>query len=247
MIPNVPTTEMRLALRHLPQKKPVMFQQWRDLGFFHWEYDPAIIQRSLPNGLTVDTFDGKAYLGVVPFFMDQIRLSFAPPVPYLSWFMETNVRTYVYDENGIPGVWFYSLDTNQPLAVTLARRFFGLPYYHAKMKGRFIDGAIHYATRRRGVAHADGSYFIYQPTAPVRPTQPDTLEFFLLERYILFSKRGNRLAKGLVHHIPYQVAVADLEECDARLLTLNQFPDPGRAPDLAHYSPGVSVNIYSLM
>ena len=241
-----PTTETRLALRHIPRKNSVMFQQWRDLGFFHWEYDPALIQKSLPKGLTVDTFDGKAYVGIVPFFMDQIRLKFLPPVPYLSWFMEVNVRTYVYDEQGIPGVWFYSLDTNQPLAVSIAHTFFNLPYHHAKMKGRLIDGAIHYAARRQGTPHESGSYFIYQPTSPVRPTKPESLEFFLLERYVLFSWRGNRLAKGLVHHIPYSVTSADLEECDARLLLLNGFPDPCRAPDLAHYSPGVSVNIYPL-
>jgi uncharacterized protein len=110
-----------------------MYQQWRDLLFLHWEYSTATIQATLPDGLYVDTFDGKAYLGVVPFFMRNIRPRYLPTVPGISNFMELNLRTYVHDREGVPGVWFYSLDANQHLAVKIARRFFHLPYVFAHM------------------------------------------------------------------------------------------------------------------
>ena len=111
-----------------------MRQCWSGLLFLHWPVDPAMIQSRLPDGLFVDTYDNKAWLGVVPFFMDRVRPVMLPPVPGLSWFLELNVRTYVHDAQGRPGVWFFSLDCNQPLAVEIARRFFHLPYEHAAMK-----------------------------------------------------------------------------------------------------------------
>lgn len=100
-----------------------MYQRWRDLLFLHWEYPVEQIQQTLPPGLRVDTYHGQAYLGIVPFFMCDIRPRFLPAVRGISHFLELNLRTYVYDEAGVPGVWFYSLDANQRLAVKVARRF----------------------------------------------------------------------------------------------------------------------------
>ena len=105
--PPIPDAAQRLAARELPAGSPVMFQQWRDLLFLHWEYPATAIQVTLPEGLFVDTFGGKAYLGVVPFFMGNIRPRFLPAVPGISDFMEMNLRTYVHDRAGMPGVWFY--------------------------------------------------------------------------------------------------------------------------------------------
>ena len=150
-MPRPPDEAGRLAVRRRPLARPVMFQQWRDLLFLHWEFSVAEIQRTLPEGLFVDTFEGKAYLGVVPFFMQNIRPRFLPAVPGLSNFMEMNLRTYVHDRAGVPGVWFYSLDANQPLAVAIARRLFHLPYEHATMKSsRSPQGLIRYESQRRG-------------------------------------------------------------------------------------------------
>lgn len=130
-----------------------MFQTWQDLLFLHWEYDVDEIQQTLPPGLYVDTFEDRAYLGIVPFFMKNVRPRFCPSVPGISNFMETNLRTYVYDERGIAGVWFYSLDANQWLAVKLARTFFKLPYFYAAMhEQRDQSGqVITYDVGRRGV------------------------------------------------------------------------------------------------
>ena len=108
-----PSLSNRLALRERPADRgPVMFQKWRELLFLHWEVDPGEIQRTLPSGLQVDTYADKAYVGIVPFYMCEVRPRFCPSLPGLSNFLEINLRTYVYDERGVAGVWFYSLDAN---------------------------------------------------------------------------------------------------------------------------------------
>ncbi len=125
---------MQTDVRTRPDASPVMYQSWRDLLFLHWEWDADDIQRSLPSGLRVDRHDGRCYLGVVPFKMRRVRPRFVPPMPGVSDFLELNFRTYAYDASGTPGVWFYSLDANQRLAVAVARRFFHLPYHWARMR-----------------------------------------------------------------------------------------------------------------
>jgi uncharacterized protein YqjF (DUF2071 family) len=139
---SFPTLESRIAVRELPARAHVMHQRWESLLFLHWRWDAAEIQRTLPPGLFVDTFQGDAWLAIVPFYMRGIRPRFCPPVPGISDFLELNVRTYVHDEQGRPGVWFYSLDCNQPLAVWTARTFFHLPYQHARMWAEISDGCI---------------------------------------------------------------------------------------------------------
>jgi len=127
------TTSALLSARERPARPYVMLQRWERLAFLHWRWDPDVIQRTLPPGLTVDTFQDSAWLAIVPFFMRGIRPRFCPPVPGISDFLELNVRTYVRDAQGRHGVWFYSLDCDQPLAVWTARTFFHLPYQHARM------------------------------------------------------------------------------------------------------------------
>ncbi|RYD26824.1 MAG: DUF2071 domain-containing protein, partial [Verrucomicrobiaceae bacterium] len=137
-----PTDDLRLEMRVRPAGRPVMFQRWSGLLFLHWRMNPEEIQRRLPHGLHVDTFGGKAWVGVVPFFMERIRPVGIPAVPWLSWFLELNVRTYVYDDKGRPGVWFFSLDCNQPVAVEFARKIFHLPYQHAAMNAEGAGGGV---------------------------------------------------------------------------------------------------------
>lgn len=225
-----------------------MYQDWRDLLFLHWEYPVAAIQAKLPDGLFVDTFGGKAYLGIVPFFMRNIRPRFLPAVPGISNFMELNLRTYVYDRAGVPGVWFYSLDANQSLAVAIARRFFHLPYHHAKMKSsRTAEGRIHYESLRSG-ARANGSrcVFDYAPGADLPPSAPGSLEFFLVERYRLYSSAPDGLRRGAVFHKPYPLCRADVTAWDENLLPLDGFAATGRAPDHVIMSRGVDVTIFPL-
>ncbi len=188
------------------------YQRWSKLTFIHWRVDADFLQRQLPAGLTIEQFDGDAWLGVVPFSMERIRPWWSPPVPGISWFLETNVRTYVVDERGVAGVWFFSLDANCKLAVNIARRFWHLPYQHAAMSlnpgSVRIDkerNQITYAGVRKDLPAADYEISVTIPQVPTRTAQPGTLDYFLLERYLLFASDGRqRLRAGRVHHLPYQ-------------------------------------------
>ena len=225
-----------------------MFQQWRDLLFLHWEYSAAEIQATLPEGLFVDTFGGRAYLGIVPFFMRNVRPRFLPAVPGISDFMELNLRTYVHDRAGVPGVWFYSLDANQWLAVKIARRFFHLPYEHAKMTwGRTATAGIRYESARcGGAAKGVTCTYEYAPGAELAPAAPGSLEFFLVERYRLYSSAPDGLRRGAVFHEPYPLCRAEVTAWDEHLLTLDGFTATGRPPDHVVLSPGVDVTVFPL-
>jgi uncharacterized protein len=243
-----PSLERRLEMREVPQGPLVMYHTWRDLLFLHWAYDPAEIQRTLPEGLSVDTYEGRAYVGVVPFFMREVRPRFLPVVPLVSDFLELNVRTYAYDREGTPGVWFYSLDANQLLAVQAARLSFGLPYFHAWMAAEKErdTGEVRYYCRRRGAGEIPGSYFRYRGIAPARQADPGSLEFFLIERYVLFSKYAGKIVKGRVHHPPYLVQDAEAPDWDDHMFLINGLEPPGRPPEAVHYSAGVRVQVYPL-
>src|SRR3954466_2394024 len=118
-----PDAAARLAARTPNGERPVvMHHRWEALLFLHWLVSPAEIQQTLPPGLTVDTFEDQAYVAISPFFMRKVRPVGVPPLPWLSEFQELSVRTYVFDERGVPGIWFYSLDCDQPLAVAGAPR-----------------------------------------------------------------------------------------------------------------------------
>ena len=247
----MPTLAQRETLRQRPDRAPVMFQSWRHLLFLHWAWDPAAIQATLPRGLHVDTHDGQAWLGVVPFWMDAVRPRFCPPLPGLSWFLELNLRTYVHDDAGRPGVWFYSLDCNQPTAVRIARSRFHLPYVHARQTAtRPTDThpPTYASLRRDRSARPDHSTFTYAPGGPVFNAAPGTLEYFLAERYLLFShdSRHDRIHTGRVWHPPYPLQPARVDQAATTLFAANHLPTPDRPHDHALYSPGVSVSIFPL-
>ena len=240
----IPTLETRLAVREQPARSHVMVQRWEKLAFLHWRWDAAEIQRTLPPGLYVDTFQGDAWLAIVPFYMRGIRPRFCPSVPGISDFLELNVRTYVHDEQGRPGVWFYSLDCNQALAVWAARTFFHLPYQHARMNAEMKDGWIDYRCQRRGAAAE--SRFRYHIAAESHAAEPGSLEFFLAERYLLFSQTPRGIRCGQVHHVPYPLASTALEAWDVNPLLQAGFVDPQRPPDHVIGSAGVGVRVYPL-
>jgi uncharacterized protein len=203
--------EDRLRARDRPPSRPVLRMRWEQLLFLHWAWDAQEIQETLPRGLLVDSFDGKGWLGIVPFFMARVHPRGLPCVPWLSDFLELNVRTYVHDGAGLPGVWFYSLVCNQPLAVELARRWFHLNYVHARMDARIDqDGIWSYSVRRPGSEEAT---FRYGTAGTKLMAEPGSLEFFLAERYVLFSAGSNhRLYAGRVHHVPYKIGPASVHE-----------------------------------
>ncbi len=234
-----PTLHGRLAVREAPARSPVLYQKWRRLLFLHWSYPVDAIQATLPPGLSVDTWDGKAWVGIVPFQMRAIRPRFCPAVPGISNFLEMNVRAYVFDRQGRPGVWFYSLDANRRLAVLLGRRIFHLPYVFSRM-----DDSRDYVIRR-DAAHT--SAYRYGPRGETSQARPGTFEFFLVERYLLFAWNARRkaLLHGQVNHSPYPIQDALVELWDDQPFAWNALARPGRPPDHTLYSSGVDVAIFS--
>ncbi len=210
-----PDMAQRLAVRQRPPAAAIGYQRWNHLLFAHWKIEVRAVQATLPQGLFVDAHEGAAYVGVVPFFMQRVRPAWLPPLPWLSWFLELNVRTYVHDADGQPGVWFYSLDCNQPLAVAIARRFFHLPYFHARMKARRHAGTIRYQCARRG-ENTPPCRYSWSPGTHAAPAEPGSLEFFLIERYVLFSAdHTGCLHEGRVHHAPYRIHTPLVSEVSA--------------------------------
>jgi uncharacterized protein len=250
---GLPTLEQRLAVRERPDRPVVLYQTWRDLLFIHWEVDPDIIAATMPPGLSVDTFAGKAYLGIVPFFMRHVHPRFTFNVPGLSDFPETNLRTYVYDREGNPGVMFYSLDAYQKIAVWIARTLYHLPYHYAAMpaphhnqQGATGQPTVHH-TQRQSARPEEWSCFVYQQAGEgLNTAVAHTLEFFLLERYLFYTHTPRGLRVGRVWHTPYEFAPAHVSQWDSNLLRLAGFADPQRPPDSLLMSPGVTVDTYAL-
>lgn len=249
-VPNeLPSMAHRLRERERPRAPCVMYQEWRELLFLHWAVDVAAVQARLPESLRVDCFDGKAWIGVVPFFMRGVRPRGLPSVPGVSDFLELNLRTYVVDKQGRPGVWFFSLDTSHRLPVWIARKFFHLPYCHARMGASESEVGIEYHSSRRMLAGWDeAQVYRWSRRGAVREAEPGSLEFFLVERYRLFSHdaRRDRLYSGQVHHAPYQFCAVDLQAYSKRLFGLNGLETPLGAPDSVIASPGVPVSIHAL-
>lgn len=225
----------------------VMSQRWSELLFLHWAVAPESVQERLPPGLKVDTFDGCAWVGIVPFRMDRIRPFGLPALPMLSAFPELNLRTYVSDEKRRHGVWFFSLDAGGWLGVRIARRFFHLPYHHARMRVREdVGGCIHFTCKRRP-SGPDLAY-TWRPRPGEQRAEAGTLTHFLVERYRLFAHdaRRQRLFTGTVSHPPYLLGEAEVEAFDPRLFTMNGLHAPQRRPDHIIASSGTDVRVQAL-
>jgi hypothetical protein len=195
----------------LPAGPWIMAQSWHDLLFAHWAVDAAMLRPHIPEKLQIDTFDGRAWLGIVPFSMRGVRLRWMPPLPWLSAFPELNVRTYVTAQEK-PGVWFFSLDAANALAVAAARLTFHLPYFRARMKCRETGGWIEYRSHR---AHPGASAATfegrYRGVSEFFQAKPSTLEHFLTERYCLYSAGKGRIYRGEIHHPPWLLQNAEAQ------------------------------------
>jgi len=194
----------------MPDAPWIMTQTWHDLLFAHWPVDRRILEVRLPTSCALDLFDGQAWLGIVAFEMSNVAPRALPALPWLSTFPEINVRTYVLVD-GKPGVYFFSLDATNPLAVWSARTFFHLPYHTAAIDVVRRGGSIEYSSRRRNANAAFDA--IYRPVGPVVEPRRGSLEHFLTERYCLYTvDRAHRLMRCDIHHPPWplQRATADI-------------------------------------
>jgi uncharacterized protein len=243
----------------------VMHQRWHDLLFAHWPIPPEEVRALVPATLPLDTFEGRAWLGVVPFRMSNVRPRGIPPLPGVSAFPELNVRTYA-SLGGKPGVYFFSLDAASALAVAAARAFFHLPYFRAEMS--LVEGEapgagpasgapngaeaarlgeIRYQSRRtHGGAPPAEFLGRYRPTGAPYSSQPGSLEHWLTERYCLYAvdPRG-RVFRGDIHHLPWPLQPAELSlERNTMAQAAGFGPLPG-AP-LLHFARVLDVLIWPL-
>jgi uncharacterized protein YqjF (DUF2071 family) len=215
---DFPTERVLAATAHRPWPMPdgpwIMTQTWNDLLFAHWPVDANELREHVPPGLELDLFDGQAYVGVVPFHMTNVAPRGVPALPMVSAFAELNVRTYV-TRGGKPGVYFFSLDANSQLAVTAARTVFGLPYFTASIDVQVDPGNVAYRSNRTSRDGAPAELRArYHPMGPVFNAAPGTLEWFLTERYCLYTVDASFHAQRLeIHHPPWplQLAAAEIE------------------------------------
>ncbi len=216
----------------------VMFQRWEKLLFIHWPIDVEALRPLIPSRLSIDTYQGTAYVAVVPFTMSGIRARWLPPLPGLSAFHELNVRTYV-TLDGKPGVWFLSLDATNVPAIVTARRLYYLNYVRARMRLDVRDGVIYYRSRRmRGPGGFRGEY---TPLGTLPRSEPGSLAHFLTERYCLYAQAPHgRLIRCRIAHEPWPLRKATLADFETDMLEANGLMRPDGEP-LLHYAERIGV------
>jgi len=217
--------------------QPVLRQSWLELTFLHWSFDPALVRPLIPAGLELDLWEGKCFVGLVPFILADITLARAPAAPWLSRFNETNVRTYVFDRHGRRGVWFFSLDAARLAAVIGARISYALPYYWARMEVHRDGPQVRYRSKRRHGPQGK-TYIVVTPGTAI--VEPSPLEIFLTARWRLFACRSDRLFRADIDHPRWPLQQATVNTMEESLLRAAGLPEPAGAP-LAHFSSGVSV------
>lgn len=219
-----------------------MHQKWRDALFIHWPVDPQVLRGLIPQPLSIDTFDGQAWIGITPFKVESARPKFMPMLAWLSDFHEVNVRTYVH-LNGAPGVWFFSLDANSRMVVSGARALVNLPYRHADIAVTSRDGRFDWRCRRDD-AEAPGTFeATWTVGAKLPAPEPGSLAFFLVERYALYTTKGQAIEQGRVFHSPWLLREATVTKLSASLVKASGLPEPGKEI-VVHASPGVEVDLW---
>jgi uncharacterized protein YqjF (DUF2071 family) len=207
----------RLSIRVRPGKWPFLYQRWEDLLFLHWPVSPDAIRSLLPDSVELDLWNRRAWVSITPFRATNMRPPLLPAVPLLSSTHEVNVRTYVH-VNGVPGIWFLSIDANNPFAVALSRIGFALPYHLATM--HFDHGAEPFVLRsaRLAAGRAAALRVTWRTGKRLPEFEPGTLEFFLVERYCFYTTRFGRLWRGRIWHRPWRVRAARVEKLESTLL-----------------------------
>lgn len=231
----------------LPDKPWIMHQIWNDLLFAHWPISIETLRPLLPAHIPIDTFDGTAWIGVVPFHMSGVAPRGIPPLPYFSAFPEINVRTYITIQ-GKPGVYFFSLDAQNRFAVEAARFAFHLPYFYAHIQVQNRpDNTIFYHSLRKDKRARQAEFTgEYSPSSAIRLANPGTLEYWLTERYCLYctDRRGN-VYRGDIDHDSWPLQSAEAS------INVNTLPNSFgiRLPDtspLLHFAKKLKVKIWAL-
>ncbi len=235
--------------RPLPSGRWAVTQRWNDLLFAHWPVPPSSLGPLLPEGLHVDTFMGSAWLGIVPFWMDRIKVRGVPPLPGVRRFPELNVRTYVRDQQtGMPGLYFFSLDAGSLLRVAIGRGFFQLPYYWAETSlDQRSEREFEFYSRRRMVRQQiifKARYRGLGPTRRLAEMRGGTLEHFISERYCLYARKSNGQAiRANIHSVSWPLEDAEAEIGRNDLAAAIGVSLPGEEPVL-HYSRRLAIYIW---
>ena len=230
----------------MPSSPWVMTQTWHDLLFAHWPVDAAMLREKIPPGFELDVFDGQAWVAVVPFHMSNVAPRGVPSLPWVSAFPELNVRTYVR-VGGTPGVYFFSLDAGSAVAVAAARALAHLPYYTADMAVEAAAEWIRYRSRRTASGAAPAEFAArYRPIGEPQSPIEGTLEYFLTERYCLFTLDSGFHALRLdIHHPPWPLQSAEAEitvntmadACGIRLPAMKPLLHFARRQDMVAWAP----------
>jgi uncharacterized protein YqjF (DUF2071 family) len=236
----------RLTISERPQDRvPIMEQTWGKLLFMHWKIDPELLRPLVPRKLSIDTYEGEAWIAIVPFTIRGMRASFLPTIPGFSEMHELNVRTYVHYK-GTPGVLFLSLDASSSIAVLGARTFFLVPYFNAEMSLKEDGRKIVYHSRR---THTDAPPAEFDATWKIgdalAESQPGSLEFFLTERYCFYTVSGEHVYQCRVHHAPWQLRAAEVSALKSTMIESHKLPAPKGKP-LLHYSEEQTVDVWTL-
>jgi uncharacterized protein YqjF (DUF2071 family) len=220
-----------------------MVHHWDDLTFLHWRFEPDAVQRLLPEGLEVETFDGSAWVGLVPFLL-KVGAPGVPSVPWFSRFAETNVRTYVRGRDGETGIWFFSLDAARLGAVVVARATYRLPYFWSAMRIEQTASTISYSCRRRwpGPGRAARSEVTIEVGEPFGPDELTELDHFLTARWALYSAPRPGLRHARASHDPWPLVRGRVLHLDDELVVASGLPRPQGEP-IVHHSRSVEVRI----
>jgi uncharacterized protein YqjF (DUF2071 family) len=224
-----------------PDRPWLQAQTWLDLLFAHWPVPSGRLRRAVPEALALDTFDGDAWITVTPFEVSGLRLRRLPPIPRLSRFAETNVRTYV-TVDGRPGIYFFSLDAASALAVAAARATYHLPYFRARMAIERAGTEVVYSTARVGGAARLRAR--YRPVGEPQHARPGTLEHFLTERYCLYTVHRGGVYRAEIDHPPWPLQVAEAEIAQNTMTAPAGLELPRRKP-LLHFAARQDVLIWS--
>lgn len=247
---NFPTEKIRLELRNKPESiGPLMYQTWKNILFLHWEYPADELQEKLPEGLLIDTYEGKAYIGIVLLFIENIRPKHLPAFPGISKFQEINFRTYVFDKNGTPGIWFFSLDAGNRIAAEAAQVLINLPYSYSNIKAdKNLNNDITFSSLRDDLDPKLLSFFRYSGKENYRTAESGSLDFFLIERYAFFThlKSKNEIFTSRVYHSPYTLHDVNLIEWDDNLFEANGFKRPSRPPEHIVLTPELDIEYYMM-
>ena len=236
----------RLSSAREPDRTPIMFQNWKHLLFLHWEIPFDEIREKVPRSLDIDLFEGKAYIGLIPFTLSGVRAAMTPALPGISSFHEVNVRTYVLHKGGNPGVWFFSLDASSVLAVELARMLYHLPYYPSEIDFKPAGRTEPFRFDSRRTLGGDPAIckVRYAAEGLAAPATPGTIDHFLIERYILYTEHNHVLRRARVHHHPYPIQRATVDSLEESVVWAAGLKHPA-APVTRHYAAEVNVKIYA--